>query len=278
MYRLEREDFVRYPFLALWALLAFQAGFINTFGFLATGRSVSHVTGFALQWGVAFANDSLHRAIDMLLFPGFFVFGAFVSALFTSARIEKNLRPFYGRITLLMPAILLLLFTMGHGEMFGPFGEEFKYTRDFFLLFSLAFFCGMQNGCFATMTKGQIRTTHLTGVSTDIGTDMARLLFGKLPKEEKELTRRTQLSRLLTVGGFALGSVFSAVWSPDHGYNALIMPFATSIAVYFAAHRTSSVLDRRAVHANRRRRLPLSRLNPTGQRRPSAGPQESLGK
>ncbi len=39
-----------------WFLLSFNAGCINAGGFLATGRFVSHVTGFATFFGVDLAN------------------------------------------------------------------------------------------------------------------------------------------------------------------------------------------------------------------------------
>jgi uncharacterized membrane protein YoaK (UPF0700 family) len=45
MYRLEKHEFVKSPYLLLWSLLGFQAGYINAFGFLACGRYVSHLTG-----------------------------------------------------------------------------------------------------------------------------------------------------------------------------------------------------------------------------------------
>lgn len=255
MYRLEREDFVRPRYLALWSVLAFQAGFINTFGFLAVGRSVSHVTGFATQIGMALANNRLLIAIDLVAFPLFFVMGSFFSALFTSARIERKKRPAYGRITLAMPFILAAIMFAGEAGAFGPFGEEFKYTRDFAFLFLLAFFCGMQNGCFATMTKGQVRTTHLTGVSTDLGTDAARMLYGRLEGEELALTRRTQISRLLTIGFFALGSVSSAVLSPQHGYAVLLVPFLSSSLAFFAARNTSDILDKRVIRMRVKERV-----------------------
>lgn len=247
MYRLEREDFVRSRYLLLWSILAFQAGFINTFGFLSVGRSVSHVTGFAMKLGVELADNRFLIAIDLVAFPLFFVLGAFASALFTSARIERKKRPSYGKITLAMPIILLILVALGSGGAFGPFGEEFIYNRDFSLLFLLAFFCGVQNGCFATMTKGQVRTTHLTGISTDLGTDAARIWFGRLNPEEMNLTRRTQIARILTIACFAGGSVASALLSPNYGFRALLVPFVTSSLAFLAARKTSRILDERVV-------------------------------
>ncbi|MGE4233488.1 MAG: YoaK family protein [Bacteriovoracia bacterium] len=244
MYRLEREQFLETPRVALWALIAFQAGFINAFGFLACGRYVSHVTGFGTQIGVAIAEKKLFFAIELLGFPLTFILGAFVSGFITSARVERGLRPRYDYVILTFPIILFALLIFGQFGFFGVFGEQLVEFRDFALLFSLTFFCGMQNGCFATMTKGQIRTTHLTGLSTDIGTDFARLFFGNLSESEYALTRKTNFSRISTFLGFASGSVISVIVSSRLGYHSLVVPLITSLFIYGAVRRISANLDR----------------------------------
>lgn len=245
MYRLDREDFVGAPYISLWSMLGFQAGYVNAFGFLACGRYVSHVTGFGTQIGVALADRQALFALELLGFPIAFIVGAFSSSLVTAARIERGLRPRFDRVTLFLPLILIGLLVLGQLGLFGPFGEQLVQTRDFVLLFLLSFVCGMQNGCFAVLTKGQIRTTHLTGISTDIGTDLARIWFGKLGSRELELTRKTNLCRISTFLGFASGSILSVLLSQEFGYLALLVPFATSVAAFCGVRYISKQLDRR---------------------------------
>ena len=103
----------------------------------------------------------------------------------------------------------------------------------------------MQNGCFATLTKGQIRTTHLTGISTDIGTDFARLWFGKLSGKERELTRLTNLSRIFTFVSFTTGSIISVMISRHLEYGSLIVPVLTSIGIAVAIKGVGLELDRK---------------------------------
>ncbi|MBC7386927.1 MAG: DUF1275 domain-containing protein [Cryobacterium sp.] len=243
MYRLEREDFVKAPYISLWATLGFQAGFINAFGFLACGRYVSHITGFGTQIGLALAGSKGWLAIELLGFPLSFMVGSFTSGFFTSARLERGEVPWYGPITLILPGILFTLAGLGVAGLFGPFAEGLVEARDFFLLFLLSFACGMQNGCFATLTKGQIRTTHLTGISTDIGSDFARMWFGKLSESEYALTRRTNISRIATFAAFASGSILSVLVSNRFGYAALIVPFLTASFAYLAIRKIHNILD-----------------------------------
>ena len=61
-----------------------------------------------------------------------------------------------GIITL---AVLNLIIYLGEfSEYLGTFGEPLVLQRDFFLLFILCFACGLQNGLFSGVTKGQVRT------------------------------------------------------------------------------------------------------------------------
>ena len=243
MYRLEREEILKFPFIGLWALLGFQAGFINSFGFLACGRFVSHVTGFGTQIGMAIGENQWWLAIELLGFPLSFILGAFFSGLFTSAKIEQGFRPRYDLITFFLPLIIALVWISGWLGLFGDFGEALRETRDFILLFSLSFACGVQNGCFATMTRGQIRTTHLTGISTDIGTDLARFYFGKLSRTERNLVLRANVSRIATFVFFALGSILSVLATQHMQYAALIFPMFCSLFVYMVVMKISSEMN-----------------------------------
>lgn len=256
MYRLEREAFLNYPLIALWALLGFQAGFINSFGFLACGRFVSHVTGFGTQIGVAIGAQQFALAVELIGFPLAFITGAAFSGFLTSARLERNLKPHYEWVTLLLPVALIFAALGGHYGLFGEFGASTFEKTNLVLLFILSFICGVQNGCFATMTKGQIRTTHLTGISTDIGTDLARLVFGRLQGDERTFVRRANISRALTLVGFAVGSIASVLATESFQFLALIVPIITSFAVFLSVQRISLHLDQRALSATAERRVP----------------------
>jgi len=248
MYRLERESFLTYPLIALWSLLGFQAGFINSFGFLACGRFVSHVTGFGTQIGVALGGQNYALAVELIGFPLSFIFGSAVSGFWTSARLDRHLKPRYELVTALLPLGLLAAMLVGfHGD-FGAFGQA-DAQIGLLLLFVLSFLCGMQNGCFATVTKGQIRTTHLTGISTDIGTDLARLFFGRLAGPERELVLRANISRCLTFTGFACGSILSVLASQHLEYLALAVPVFTSSIAYLTVMKISVAMDARLVPA-----------------------------
>jgi uncharacterized membrane protein YoaK (UPF0700 family) len=245
MHRLEREDFIKYPYAILWPLLAFQAGYLNAFGFLACGRYVSHITGFGSQIGVALAAQKIDLILELLGFPVFFIAGALVSGIWSIALIERKMVPKYDRIVASFPILLTILIIMGGRGTFGVFGEQFVSLNDCILLYLLSFICGLQNGCFSTMTRGQIRTTHLTGVITDIGTDLARMFFGKLNAHELSVTKKVNLSRVFIFISFSLGSVESVIASKKLEYFALFVPLVTSAAIFYCLRKIEATLGDR---------------------------------
>lgn len=245
MYRLEREEFLRSKYISLWSTLGFQAGFINSFAFLVGERYVSHVTGFGTQVGFALGKDEFLFSAELLLIPVFFILGSFLSGILTSARIERKLKPRYELVMLAMPIVILILMILALYGVFGEFGASITSIEKAIFSLCLATLCGLQNGCFATMTKGQIRTTHLTGISTDLGTDLAKLFFGKLPKTEKQFVNRINFCRISTIVSFAIGAVASALFSSSLGYVALLVPAVLSIGICYAVSQISHSIDLR---------------------------------
>jgi uncharacterized membrane protein YoaK (UPF0700 family) len=233
MYRLVPADFVKPRYMSLWGLLAFQAGFINSLGFLACSRFVSHVTGFGTQVGIALGDGRYWYALEMFSAPLTFILGAWFNGVLTVARRSRQLTPRYDLVNLIIPGMILILMTAGVSGFFGPFGQPIEYGRDFLLLGSLSFLCGMQNACFATLTMGQIRTTHLTGISTDIGTDLALAWHGKLSAQDRSLAILRNIKRVITFSAFSLGALISALIDSGMGYWSFAIPLATSSIVSF---------------------------------------------
>ncbi len=237
MNRLSREQFVSSRFWGIWSLLGFQAGFVNAFGFLACGRYVSHVTGVGTQLGVSIGAQNWVLMAELVGFPLSFIAGSFFNSLFTVARIEKGKKPAFRTIALILPIGFTIVLLTGLSGQFGAFDAQTLASHEVNLLYALSFLCGLQNGCFATLTHGQIRTTHLTGISTDIGTDLARLWFGRVPAEDLKATRQMNICRALTAAAFTFGSVASVLLCASMEFAAMMIPALTSIIVFFVVSR-----------------------------------------
>lgn len=153
--------------VAIWMSMAFQAGVLNIGGFMACHRFVSHVTGFATYFGYEVNQPDSSHALGMLVVPAFFLLGCMLSAELVEIRLRRHKRPKYfltfGVVFFLLCGVLVL----GTTGYFGEFGQALNRTRDYTLLILLCFTCGVQNGTITTVSRSVIRTTHLTGVTTE---------------------------------------------------------------------------------------------------------------
>jgi uncharacterized membrane protein YoaK (UPF0700 family) len=219
--------------IAVWMIMAFQAGIINIGGFMACHRFVSHVTGFATFVGMDLSELKYSHALGMLFVPGFFLMGSIISGILVDIRLKQQLVPRYylafGIMTLLMMVVLL----GGKAGLFGVFGEPFHQTRDFILLAFLCLVCGIQNGTITSVSKSVIRTTHLTGITTDLGIGLVRMFYKNKTAHSYGEEGRANLMRAGIIFFFFLGSVFGGIVFRRHGYSGFLPPTISTAILFF---------------------------------------------
>ncbi len=233
--RSEPQDWTRGGFAPLWCLVAFQAGFINSIGFSACKRFVSHVTGFGTQVGIALGEWRFGAALESALVPLFFIFGASLVGLWTTLRRVRGRRPRYDWGLYLIPSLLGLLWLEGERGGFGPFGEPMELSQDFLFLSFLAFICGVQNATFSGLTQGLVRTTHLTGLSTDLGLDLPLAFARPLKTFDRTQVRRRLRLRILLITSFFIGAIVSSLVDEHLKFRSLGVPIFSSLcaALFF---------------------------------------------
>lgn len=149
------------------AYLACTAGFVNSGGFVLIGTFTSHVTGSVGRTSTDLAMGNLGAAISALLL----VFGFFVGAFGASLVIEgssERMPEAYGFALLLQAAVLAAFVLVAS---FAP------ATQPRALDAQAAILCvamGMQNSLVTRLSGAVVRTTHLTGIVTDLGIEAAR--------------------------------------------------------------------------------------------------------
>lgn len=229
----DNKDAIYYPEnLFLWFLLAFQGGFVNVGGFLAVHRFVSHMTGFGTWIGVELVQKNYLDTLGMMAVPTSFLIGAMVSAWFIERRRMKKKRPKYSVVFTLMILLFLTITLLGHFKFFGIFGEPFNYSRDYVLLFILTFVCGLQNAVISSASGAVVRTTHLTGVTTDLGIGLVRLWTDRhhfTKKDNKELFATFFRSGIIF--SFIFGSVIGALIFTKLAFLGFFVPLLISIFV-----------------------------------------------
>jgi uncharacterized membrane protein YoaK (UPF0700 family) len=225
-----KEDLLYKPSnLFIWFLLAFQGGSLNTGGYLAAHRFVSHLTGFATLAGVAGANFDWATMFGMILVPCCFLVGVMISAWNVERQRIKNLSPRYSLIFSMIILSISFIAILGSTGYLGKFGEPLNLNRDYLLLFLLAFTCGLQNAVISSASGMVVRTTHLTGVTTDFGIGLVRIWSNR--KNLNKLEVFAAWCRFGIYVSFILGSLISAMLFLKFGFFGFYLPVCTSIFV-----------------------------------------------
>lgn len=222
--------------LGIWAwvggaALAGIAGMVNAIGYLSySHQAVTHLTGTATLLGVALSEQSPVAAWHLGLVVIAFLAGAILSG-FIIRRQTLKLGRRYG-VALGVEGILLgIAAWLMHGQH-----EAGAYFA------SAAF--GLQNAMATTYSGAILRTTHVTGIVTDLGAIIGHALRG--------LTVDGARVRLyLTVlGSFTAGGVIGGILFRSTGTDALFFPAGLTLAVAaiygMYAHR-KKVVGRRLV-------------------------------
>ncbi|HEY9254675.1 MAG TPA: YoaK family protein [Stenotrophomonas sp.] len=187
--------------------LSAAAGMINVIGYLGFNQQVvSHVTGTTSLLGVELARGQWHDAGFVWGLLIAFSLGATLSGLLIQNQ-QLQLGRRYG-VALLLESMLIL-------AAIPLYAQHPPWAT-----WLLAMACGLQNAMATTYSGAVVRTTHLTGMFTDLGIGLGHLLRG-LPLQ----TRRLVLCGFI-ISGFLGGSLAGAWLFAHFHYRALYLPAA----------------------------------------------------
>lgn len=223
-----------------WFVLSFLAGNINAGGLLACGRFVSHVTGFATLAGVSLAHFNALETLALLSIPGYFLGGVMLSAYMIERGKKSQGGRAYAPVMALVALALALVTFGGVAGLFGPFGGEPHMARDYFLLALLCGACGLQNAAITSSSGATVRTTHLTGLTTDLGLGLMRALMQNRPNHQDasfRLEMKANALRLGTIASFVAGSFVGALIYTESQYWGFLVPMLLAVYVALKAAR-----------------------------------------
>lgn len=172
MFVAQAHSFAQQARLAI--TLAWIAGYTNIIAILTCDTVISHVSGTASGLGRDIAERKWALAAFSLFLLGTFFAGAMLSGFMTEYARRLGRQSIYVA-PMLAEALLLGLFAVGvelHAEhVLAPTSERYLLTG----LASAAM--GLQNATITRISGGVVRTTHVTGVVTDLGLEAARFFF-----------------------------------------------------------------------------------------------------
>jgi len=216
----------RWVWVGAWAL-AFVAGIVNVVGLLGfEHQAVTHLTGTTSMLAAALASLDGAAALHFAAIIGSFTSGTVLSGfLIQDSTLQLGRR--YG-VALLFESILLCVAVplLARNSIFG--------------IYSASCACGLQNAMVSTYSGAVVRTTHLSGMFTDLGIFLGHSLRG-LPVD----MRRLRLCFLI-ITGFLCGGIVGTVAFHRLSYSALFLPAAltavTSLAygIYHLRYRRNA--------------------------------------
>ena len=204
--------------IRLGMTLCFVAGATNAGGFLAVGQYTSHMTGVLSSVADNLVLGRFTLALAGLAALLAFLGGAMTTAWMVNWGLRRKLQSAYGRPLLLEAALLLV---------FGLFGTGINVWAGLFAPLTVLLLCylmGLQNAVITKISHAEIRTTHITGLVTDMGIELGKLLyFNRLSRDVLVTADRHRLGiHLKLVGSFFIGGLSGAIGFKTVGFAATV--------------------------------------------------------
>lgn len=201
--------------------LTFVAGAANAGGFLAVQQYTSHMSGI-----VSAMADHL-----VLGWPGVFLQGlgallSFIAGSATAAVIINLARRSHLRSEYALPLVLEAALLV----CFGLLGSNLEQMRGLFVpatVMVLCFIMGLQNAMVTKVSRAEIRTTHVTGMVTDVGIELGKLFYWNVaasgddtPFVRADRAKLRMLAMLILL--FFLGGMVGAMGFAHAGFSATL--------------------------------------------------------
>lgn len=162
--------------LVLAGALSSIAGALNAVGFLIAGSFTANMTGNLSAFADHLAAGQMVLALSFAGLVLAFLCGAGLAALAIQTGEARRLRSIYAWMIVVEAGLLFLLaaiFLTRPGAVPGAA-----------LVFTLCFVMGLQNAVTTMISRARVRTTHVSGMATDIGIELAALIGGTARRHE----------------------------------------------------------------------------------------------
>lgn len=189
--------------IQLAIFLSFVAGLVNVCSILSIHRLTTNVTGHFAFFVEELLQTNYFVAFKFLLFVIFFFLGSFTSNLLVEFISKVNTSYRY-TIPVIFEALLLFI----AGGAFTIYQPNYPDLIAITLLFSM----GLQNSLVTRVSNSVVRTTHLTGIFTDLGIEVSQLFFikNKIKRTKTKLSIQLKLTIIacFTIGGLLGGLAY----------------------------------------------------------------------
>lgn len=213
-------------------IMAFIAGAVNAGGFFAIGYYTSHVTGEVSAMADHLILGDIQLVILYFCMLLCFIGGAMHSTWLIIWARRSRFRSSYG-ISMCVESFILLVF----GILGITLGTEWNFLFFSPTIMLLCFIMGMHNTVITILSNGLLRSTHMTGIATDIGIELSKAMyFYKNPLKKVAAIKTNRRKLTLFIGilcYFFLGGVVGALGFRHLGFT-FILPLAILLFIWGA--------------------------------------------
>ena len=187
--------------------LALCAGSINAIGLLGfKHQAVSHLTGTSTFLALEIAHRNSAETIHLLLVMASFVAGAAFSGVLIGNTALKLGRRYSLALTIECALLLISMWYLNRNSLTGHFFASAA--------------CGLQNAMTSTYSGAVVRTTHVSGLFTDLG-----IIFG-LKLRGVPIDKRRVILYCTLIAGFIVGGIAGAIAFDLLRFSAMLLPAA----------------------------------------------------
>lgn len=187
--------------LRLASTLSFIAGLVNVTGVLGVKTFTTNITGHFAFFAEELTNENYKIAFAFLVLIFSFLMGAFFTNFIVEIMVRKK-----PRIAHTIPMLIEICILCFLGMYAAP--DSFPSLQAKYVACSLLFAMGLQNSLVTKVSDSVVRTTHLTGIFTDLGIELSQLFFFRQAFELEKLKKSINL-RLAIILFFFAGCIIS---------------------------------------------------------------------
>lgn len=189
--------------------LTLCAGSINAIGLLGfKHQAVSHLTGTSTFLALNIANGDSAEALHLFFVMASFIAGAAFSGVLIGNTALKLGRRYSVALFIESALLLISMWLLNQNILSGQ-------------LFASAA-CGLQNAMTSTYSGAVVRTTHVSGLFTDIGVMLGLKLRGIA------FDKRRVILYLILISGFICGGIVGAIAFDHLHFSAILFPAGLS--------------------------------------------------
>lgn len=195
-------------------MLSFVAGIVNITGLLSIGTLTTNITGHFAFFSEEVIKGASNGSLVYLFYIVAFLFGAFFSNFIVEVLIK------YYKTGYFAAPIFVEMIILGATAVY--LSNDAVSTQEAVVIAcALLFAMGLQNALVTKVSGSVVRTTHLTGIFTDLGIELSLLLFRK-SNERRALKKNVSL-KLVIILFFLLGGLLGGLLHIKIGSNTLLV-------------------------------------------------------